>query len=328
MSRPRTAHKHLPRYVVVIHGAYWYRPPGQKATRVGDVGDDSALYTFLAKLPEPVGPITTMNQVFDKYCLEVLPALKPITQKLYFGCIKVLRPVFGPAAPDDIKPRDIGRFMAAGKAKIMRNRQLAVLSTVYAHAVKRWYVAERNPCSDVEKHEKNKRTRYISDEEFAVVRAMMPQRIKIAMDLAYLTGQRQKDILEWKWSDAADGFMRVEQSKTGKRLDVRVSDTLALVLAEAKALKPDLPRVYIVRQGKGKRAGQPYTGGGFRAIWQRIMKTYVEAGGERFTFHDIRAKAISDAKTLQAGFELSGHSNISLTLGTYQRKPLRVEATK
>lgn len=330
MARLRTTHKHLPRYVNVIHGAYWYRPPGQKAARIGAVGDDSTLYTFLAKLAEPVGPITTMDQVFDKYCAEVLPTLKPVTQKFYLVCLRALRPVFGPAAPSDIKLKDIGRFLNAGKAKILRNRQVAVLSTVFTHAVGVWFIegCEHNPCLGLKRNKKTNRKRYVTDAEYAAVYALMPPRVKIAMELSYLTAQRQKDILSWKWEDAEGLRMLVEQSKTGTRLAVRISERLALALALAKALKPDLPRVYIVRQGKGKRAGQPYTGGGFRAIWQRIMKAYVEAGGLRFTFHDIRRKALSDAKSLQDAFAISGHSSIDLTRGVYDAGVREVEATK
>lgn len=334
MSRPRTTHKHLPRYVNVIHGAYWYRPPGQKATRIGDLGDDTALYQFMAKLSEPAGPITTMNQLFDKYCAEILPALpSAVTQKFYLVCLKTLRTVFGPAAPGDIKRKDVARFLNAGKAKVMRRRQVAVLSTVLTHAADIWFVdgVEINPCYKLhamKDDKKKKRKRYVSDAEYAAVYARMPPRVQIAMELSYLTAQRQKDILAWKWADAEGLRMLVETSKTGTRLSVRISERLATALAEAKALKPDLPRVYIVRQGKGKRAGQRYTGGGFRAIWQRIMKAYVEAGGQRFTFHDIRRKALSDAKTLQDAFAISGHSSIDLTRGVYDAGVREVDATK
>lgn len=331
MARLRTTHKHLPKYVNVIHGAYWYRPPGQKAIRVCGAGNDSALYQFMAALSEPAGPITTMNQVFDKYCAEVLPGLKPITQKFYLVCLRALRPVFGPAAPGDIKLKDVGRFLNAGKAKTLRNRQVAVLSTVFTHAVGVWFVdgCEHNPCQGLKRNKVVKKgKRYVTDAEYAAVYARMPSRVKIAMELSYLTAQRQKDILEWKWSDADGLRMLIEQSKTGTRLAVRISERLALALALANALKPDIPKVYIVRQGRGKRAGQPYTGGGFRAIWQRIMRAHVAAGGIRFTFHDIRRKAISDAKTLQDAFAISGHSSIDLTRGVYDAGVREVEATK
>lgn len=331
MARLRTTHKHLPKYVNAIHGAYWYRPPGQKAVRMCAIGNDAALYQFLAALSEPAGPITTMNQVFDKYCAEVLPGLKPVTQKFYLVCLRALRPVFGAAAPGDIKLKDVGRFLNAGKAKTLRNRQVAVLSTVFTHAVGVWFIdgCEYNPCHGLKRNKTGKKVkRYVTDAEYAAVYALMPSRVKIAMELSYLTAQRQKDILAWKWANADGLRMLIEQSKTGTRLAVRISERLALALALAKALKPDIPKEYIVRQGRGDRAGQPYTGGGFRAIWQRIMRAHVAAGGVRFTFHDIRRKALSDAKTLQDAFAISGHSSIDLTRGVYDAGVREVEATK
>lgn len=334
MARLRTTHKHLPKYVNAIHGAYWYRPPGQKAIRIGAIGDDTTLYQFLARLSEPAGPITTMNQLFDKYCAEILPALPSVvTQKFYLVCLKTLRKVFGAVAPGDIKRKDVGRFLNAGKAKIMRRRQVAVLSTVLTHAADIWFIdgVEINPCyrlHAMKDDKKKKRKRYVTDDEYAAVYTLMPPRVQIAMELSYLTAQRQKDILTWKWADADGLRMLVETSKTGTRLAVRITERLAAALEAAKRLTPDLPRVYIVRRGRGKRAGQPYTGGGFRAIWQRIMKTYGEAGGQRFTFHDIRRKALSDAKTLHDAFAISGHSSIDLTRRAYDAGVREVEATK
>lgn len=324
MARPRTTHLHLPKYVNVIHGAYWYRPPGQKSVRVGQVGDDAGLYKFLAKTLEPAGPLTTLDKIFDKYGTEVLPALKPATQKLYRSCIRALRPVFGPAHPNDVEIKDVGRFINAGSAKILRNRQVAVLSAVYGYAVGVWYVADKNPCIGLKRHKRGKRSRYVSDAELAAFSAICGPRMQIAIELGYLTAQRQKDLLEWKWADVANGYMGVEQSKGGARRDIRISERLEAALARAKKMLPELPREYILR----KRNGKPYSGDGFRAIWQRKMRKFVEAGGERFTFHDIRAKAISDAKSLQAAFDLSGHSSIDLTRGTYDRGIRRVEPTK
>ena len=67
MSRPRTRNAHLPKYVTVIHGAYWYRPPHAKAQRVGDEGDYTALYRFMSRLGEPTQEGGTLSDLFDRY---------------------------------------------------------------------------------------------------------------------------------------------------------------------------------------------------------------------------------------------------------------------
>ena len=50
MSRPRTKNKHLPKYVTVIHGSYWYRPPKAKPQRLAAVGEESEMYRKMAGL--------------------------------------------------------------------------------------------------------------------------------------------------------------------------------------------------------------------------------------------------------------------------------------
>jgi len=69
------------------------------------------------------------------------------------------------------------------------------------------------------------------------------------------------------------------------------------------------------------RKGQPYTGNGFRSIWQRKMRSAIEAGvlKERFREHDIRAKAASDI-TKDHAEELLGHHDGRITDKHYRRK--------
>ena len=58
------------------------------------------------------------------------------------------------------------------------------------------------------------------------------------------------------------------------------SPDLDAVLARLKALKPDIPREFLIR----KRNGRPYTEDGFSAIWQRLMGKHVKAGGPGSAF--------------------------------------------
>jgi integrase len=76
------------------------------------------------------------------------------------------------------------------------------------------------------------------------------------------------------------------------------------------------------------RSGKPYTSEGFRACWQRTMAKHVKAGGERFTFHDLRAKSVSDSKTLEQAFERAGHTTMAMTRGVYDRNYRKVTPLK
>jgi integrase len=273
----------------------------------------------------------TMHDVFERYRRNILPLLGKRTQKDYARTLVTLDEHFGSKLPDDVKPRDIGMFLDVKTGKIHRNRQVAVLSAVFTKAVGRWYLADRNPCLHVERNDQHRRSRYVTDEEYKIVYDAMPAKLQIAMDLALLTGQRQGDLLELRWKDVSEDGVYFQQNKTGKKLLVGLSEALSAVLERARRLNPAEPKEYVIRRGDGLR----YTPEGFRAPWQRRtrrlvtgywrkkkgqLKVWIEPRlKERYTFHDLRAKCVSDTKDINSAFERAGHTNIALTRGIYDR---------
>lgn len=335
MGRPRNPeNRHWPKHVAVNHGTFYWRTPGggnAEMMRHADGSpirqdDEGAMYRWVGERLKPIDnrPMKTMNDAFDRYERETLPTLAPRTMRDYRRHLKVLRKEFGHRRPSDIKPKDIGLFLDVDKGKIQRNRMVAVLSAVYTKMVGRWWMADSNPCLKVERNPSKPRDRNVTDAEFMAVYKRHGPRVQIAMDLALLTGQRQGDLLRLKWSQVTPEGVTFRQSKTGKRLMVELSPALEAVLQRARAQLPNLPREYVLR----RRDGKPYSENGFRAIWQRVMRKHVRAGGERFTFHDLRAKSGSDSETIQAAYERLGHTSQAMTRRVYDRgvrkvKPLR-----
>lgn len=328
MSRPRTTHKHLPKYVSIIHGAYWFRPPGGPNVNIGPEGDERAVWQFMADNAPSLNnqPMLTVSDMLDRYQREIVPTLAPRTQVDYARHLTLLRKTFGHMKPNDLKPRDIGAFLDRPKGKIQANRQVAVLSAVYTKAVGRWYMADKNPCRDVERNPSKRRTRYVTDDEYAALYELMPPRMKLAMDLALSTGQRQGDLLKLHWQQVDEGYIQFKQSKTGKKLAMRISPHLDAILRRARLMAPQLPREYVIRT----RKGIPYTGEGFRAIWQRGMRKALKRGiiKERFTFHDLRAKNISDTANIQDAMDRAGHLSMTMTKSVYDRGTRKVEPLK
>lgn len=320
MGRPRTTNSHLPKFVTVRGPSYWYGPTGSKPTRICAVGDFQNLYKFLADKMEPAKEVRTIADLFDRYIREELPKLADQTQHGYLDHLTKMRAWCGHMHPDELTSKDVGRYLrpeGVSTGLITRNRQVAVLSAVYGYAVGMWYTAERNPCLQVKRNRREKRTRYVSDDEFNAMRATVPAAMRIAMDLALLTGQRQGDLLSLKWDNVSSDGIYFRQGKTGKQLQVGISPALSAVLDEARKLVPQLPRLYVVHS----RSGNRYSGSGFRAIWQRKMRRLAAAGTvkARFTFHDIRAKSVSDASSINDAFERAGHTSMALTRGVYDR---------
>lgn len=257
----------------------------------------------------------TVSQIIDRFQEDYVPSLSPRTQRDYARHCRDLKKWFGHFMADDMKARDFRDFMNVRKGKIQRNKQLAVLSCAFGEAVGRWYWMERNPCRDVKRHPSRPRDRDVTAEEYEGFRATVPHRMKLAMELSVLLGQRQGDILSLRWSqvDVQAGHIKFKQAKTGKRLAVRITPTVDTVLAKCRCLTPD--GEYVIR----RRDGDRYTSDGFRAIWQRYQRRWAKLGHERFTYHDLRARAAGLCKTVEEAMLLLGHQNISMTRRVYDR---------
>jgi integrase len=152
-----------------------------------------------------------------------------------------------------------------------------------------------------------------------------PPAIQIMMDLALLTGQRQGDLVNLGWDqvDVLERVIHFQQSKTGRKLAVRISPALEAVLVRAKRRKPALPRLYVVRT----RTGLPFSPEGMRTSWQRVMNQAMLSGliKTRYTFHDLRAKSASDSRTIEQAYERLGHQSMGITRSIYDRGERVVE---
>lgn len=64
----------------------------------------------------------------------------------------------------------------------------------------------------------------------------------------------------------------------------------------------------------------------FSSAWQRLMKKAIEKGlKERFTFHDLKAKGVSD---FDGDKKLASGHRTDAMVDVYDRKPKAVRATK
>ncbi|MBS36922.1 MAG: hypothetical protein CMO26_13485 [Thiotrichales bacterium] len=114
-----------------------------------------------------------------------------------------------------------------------------------------------------------------------------------------------------------DDGIKVRTSKTGKVLLFEWTDELRQVLDRVKELRGRRQTMYLLFGGRGHR----YTSSGFQTAWYRLMDNAMEKGAitERFTFHDIRAKAGSDSED----DKLLGN-DIRTLERHYKRKPVTV----
>lgn len=270
-------------------------------------------------------PTPTVAEILDRYQTQCLPQLAPRTASEYVRHIGHLKRRFGARIAAELKPRDFGPFIqekAGKRGEVQRIRQLAVLSAAFTQAVSFWYVLDSNVLRDVKRPKRPPRARLIEDWEFEAVRAQAPLRVQLMMDLALRLGQRQGDLLDLKWSQLRGGEVHLQQGKTGKRLAIEITPELKRIFGRCWML-PNRGEYVVTREMGGR-----YTSAGFRALWQRTMNAYCRRGGQRFTFHDIRALCATKCATPEEAMKLLGHTNISMTLRVYRRGIERVKALR
>ena len=268
----------------------------------------------------------TLGEVIDRYRAEVLPLKRsPQTRINETAQLGRLRAVFGDMAPDELEVAQLYQYMDRRRgpdgapAPTAARHEVKLLGHVLQKAI-RWGLATRNPVRQLERMPRTKRMRYVTDAEFDTVRGMAGERMRIAMDLALLTGLRRGDLLALTWEQVKPEGIEVRTSKTGAGLLMHRSPELESVLDRARRLTPQLPRHYVIKTAGGRR----YTASGFAAIWQRLMRKAVAAGVEKFTFHDLRRKSASDSETVSAAQERLGHADQSTTRRFYVAKPVKV----
>ncbi|RDL27397.1 phage integrase family protein [Serratia fonticola] len=178
-----------------------------------------------------------------------------------------------------------------------------------------------NPCKSVRQYKEKARERYIIDAEYAAVFAVADDTVRAVMELTYLCCARQSDVLALTRDQLLEPVIFIRQRKTGAEQIKAWSDRLraALELADAVPIANGIASLYVIHQQNGKR----YTRDGFNSKW-RNAKLAAKAVNPSldidFTFHDLKAKGISNLEgSLSEKQAISGHKNSSQT-AIYDRK--------
>lgn len=243
------------------------------------------------------------------------------TRKDYYKHSKFILSVFGKMDPDRVEPQHIRLYMDKRglRSRVQANREKAFFSRVYRFAYERGLV-KRNPCKGVRQFKETPRNKYITDAEYQAVYACAPLAVKAAMEIAYVCCARQSDVLMIRRSDVLDEGLFIKQGKTGKEQVKSWSPRLraAISLARSLPLKQGIASQYIIHKHDGSR----YTRNGFNSAWAKARSEARAQTGMPldFTFHDIKAKGVSDLDgALHEKQRISGHKTATQT-ARYDRK--------
>ncbi|MHA7918265.1 tyrosine-type recombinase/integrase [Alloalcanivorax xenomutans] len=201
---------------------------------------------------------------------------------------------------------------------VAANRHLQFLSAAFSWAIEREYLTE-NPCKGIRKYSTPGRTRYVEDCEFDLVQSLAPDYIAIAMEFAYLMRARRGEILALRREDVDERGIFLRRTKASESEVTLWSDRLRQAYDAALALHKGVISPWILHRADGT-AIEPEA---FSTAWGRAMDKALEGDlKERFTFHDLKAKGLTDDTEHWAGHKSERMRQV------YQRLAREKKATR
>ncbi len=158
-----------------------------------------------------------------------------------------------------------------------------------------------------------------------------PPHLALPAVSALFTGQRQGDVLAMPRPKASDSTIPVRAQKTGEIVWIPIHSEYRNWIENAP--KADCVQLHIGVGSPGRAAG-PYTTGGFRAEWRKLMKMTYEGvevfarfREERIVFHGLRKNAVN--ALLEAGCtnkQVGAIVNMSEQMVEHYSRDVRVKA--
>lgn len=335
----------LPAYVYLKKGRYVYVPYYGKGKRGKEITLKTNGKLLRADTPYPkiwaaFDLITrsdnrTLAWLIDEYLESAkFSTLKPRTRENYRGyrgsiCNKPLKggKRFGDTLLGHINIKVMRKYLNARTAKVAGNREMQFMKAVYSWA--RQYIDEvtENPCVGVDLNKESPRDRYITHDEYDLVykiaKAGNVKYIPIAMELAYLCRARLNEILAMIHSDILEQGVYLRRGKGSESEVTEWTPRLRQAVNEAMQLFPKAPAPISGSFLLHDKKGLPIKKNAFDSARQRIMAKAKAAGlEESFTFHDLKAKGISDHEHKYGGHKSGKMKRV------YDRLPAVVKATK
>lgn len=377
MGRKPSAHTHLPPGMRIRRTSagrtYYYLETSTGAKRsLKPLGADyvEALRLYAELSVTASGPAVTVPELLRKWHTETAPGRPKGTLDDIRWSLPHLTEFFSAPAPaplDHVEPVHVTQYLAwrikrAKRAKVeanvkrledgkppltikpdegavRANREIAWLSAAWNWGRSTGVTRALNPCDGVKRNRERGRSVYVEDDELAAIIAHADAPLAEAIELAYLVGQRPGDLRDFQETDIRDGFLHVEQSKTGTRQRIEVAGKLADLIERIRARKAAIKGVRslsLIVNERGEAMGKAALRYRFdRAREAAAREAPNEQVAERLRslqFRDLRAKAATDkadAHGLSQAQSLLGHTKRDMTEHyVRQRRGAKVTAVK
>lgn len=331
---------------VFAKGRWWYlvHAEGKRRvwTKVSPIAAGlPAFYAALAALKKREAGTGLVGELVADWERDVMPRHAPKTRKDDQARNRVIADAFAEFRPEEVEAPDVHDFLRRFSDKPRTfNAYRAQLRELMRYAEERGRrPAGTNPTQAIRTMKTPPRSRYITDSELRRVKvAAMRGRddrettsgpmLCALIDMAYLTAQPIGDLLALTWDRFTDAGIPFGRSKvahsTAAKVTIEWTPRLQDVHRRLKELRKQrrafTPAVFTTQDGN------PLSYWGASSAWQRAR---ARSGIKPCTFHDIRAKALTDKEAREGMSEArkAGTHSTEQQLATYVRRH-RGETTK
>lgn len=319
----------LPAHVYDKKGALYFQRRGYPTVRIVSPAGSPEFHAEYARLlagdrPIYAGPRTFKALVADYRQSKRWRDLAPRTQADYDKVLTWVNDKLGPLPVAGMQRKDVIRAQTVN-AQTMRfaNYIVQVLRVLFEHAIDiGWRDSGANPAKGVKLLVSSGPGREPwPQDKIEAFRATAGPRPRLVFEMCLGTGQRIGDVLKMRWSDVEGGGINVRQGKTGAKLWVPFTPSLAAVLAET-------PRIgmTICAWGRGKPTS-------YRGAADLIWSVRVKIGAEAWDIHSLRYNAASELGAAGCSDELiasvTGHRTTAMVVkyaGPARQKARATEA--
>ncbi|WP_162528426.1 tyrosine-type recombinase/integrase [Novosphingobium sp. BW1] len=262
-------------------------------------------YTTLNEAPRRARTVGTLQQVIDGYQKSsAFVKLAPRTKRDYLGHLdKIALAKLVPNGPDfaaypleaiddpKIRKRLLDwRDVMAERSPRQADACFGVLRIILEWARDRGMISHNHATRPKKVYKADRSDKVWLPEHLEAFRAVAPPELRLALELALWTGQRETDLLKMPWSAYKDGRLTFRQGKRKRKVDMPVYSELRSILDATP--KKALTILTTARGAPWTTDPQPVN---FQHKWRKVV---LEAGLDGLHFHDLRGTTctmLSDA---------------------------------
>ena len=284
---------------------YWHRGFYQYKSNELDRASGMKSWVKLGPTPEAAveayskleraspAPPETLAWLLRWYLREIAVQLRERTQEDKRRHVEQISSAIGDLSVSAVRPADIQAyvFKRAIRSPHQAKQELSTISQAFRWG-RRFGLVDRNPATDIAAPRIKNRDRYITDDELDLFCSVNRGWGEYVAMLGYATGQRLSDLLALRYSEPV---LSLNTSKTNRKAVIEITEQLrGVILGLRPAVMPG--ELILVN-----RYGLPFTRTSFHQRWQLCMRRFEVQAGERFHFHDLKAKFVTDSEI--AGFD-------------------------